>query len=108
MMDDFDQKDIQAAATLLAMQAMELPEVNIDGFPILPEAPQPIAADTPPRVPDPVRRAAVDGPPGVPDNLQELAWGARRRRSVSIARPQHQSVALVEWGARRSRSGRGR
>ncbi|GKV39492.1 hypothetical protein SLEP1_g47250 [Rubroshorea leprosula] len=98
MMDD---SDIEAAATLLEMQAAAT-LLNI----------------------------AVHGPPGVPDNLQELAWGARRRRSARpqhqspqhqsealvewgarrarSARPQHQSVALVEWGARRARSARGR
>ncbi|GKV39533.1 hypothetical protein SLEP1_g47291 [Rubroshorea leprosula] len=101
MMDD---SDIEATATLLEMQAT-LP--NIDGFQTLPEARQPNAepnaANAPPN--NLRARAAVHRPPGVPDNLQELAWGARRRRS---ARPQHQSVALVEWGARRARSARGR
>ncbi|GKV39484.1 hypothetical protein SLEP1_g47242 [Rubroshorea leprosula] len=100
MMDD---SDIEAAATLLEMQAAATP-LNIDGFQILLEARQPNAANAPPNNLR-AARATVHGPPGVPDNLQELAWGARRRRS---ARPQHQSVALVEWGARRARSARGR
>ncbi|GKV42695.1 hypothetical protein SLEP1_g50074 [Rubroshorea leprosula] len=89
-----DDSDIEAAAILLQMQAA----AALLNFQILPEARQPNAANAPPNN----LRAAVHGPPGVPDNLQEFP---RRRRS---ARPQHQSVASVEWGERRARSARGR
>ncbi|GLT38114.1 hypothetical protein SLA2020_123800 [Shorea laevis] len=89
---------MEAAATLLAMQAEGSPAVNIRRFPILPEAPEP---DNLPRVrrsprltaraPDNLSsvrrscrlagRAAVNESRRVPYNLEELTWGARRRRT---------------------------
>ncbi|GLT27039.1 hypothetical protein SLA2020_020680 [Shorea laevis] len=101
---------MEAAATLLAMQAEGSPAVNIRRFPILPEAPEPgrfpILPEAPepdnlprvrrsprltPRAPDNLSsvrrstrlagRAAVNESRRVPYNLEELTWGARRRRT---------------------------
>ncbi|GLT27043.1 hypothetical protein SLA2020_020720 [Shorea laevis] len=66
---------MEAAATLLAMQAEASPAVNIRRFPILPEAPEP---DNLPHV---AGRAAFNESRRVPYNLEELTWGARRRRT---------------------------
>ncbi|GLT27041.1 hypothetical protein SLA2020_020700 [Shorea laevis] len=84
---DPDQEVLEAAETLLAMRT----------GPMLMDAPQPIAADAPPRVPDnlplPRRsprlaaRATTNTPPRVPDNLPlprrspRLAASSRQRQN---------------------------